>query len=213
MRIDGNNITTSTTFKALKVANIKTSIGNKTSSIDLYQLRREDFGFLQKLAKKVNFEKTSGKLTEYYKKRWEKVFKYCIETAFDHWNLTYIAIANNKPCGIMTFQNLRGMHLDGICAIPDENGDKTPFSGKSLLYELFKVAKDTGCKHITLDAVPDGTFNPENLGFKKNPIQTTEYIEMISNKYNIEEQLNHFANDLEYTPYNCERVRLDQFID
>lgn len=117
----------------------------------------------------------------------------------------------------MTFQNLRNVFLDGICAIPDKNGNKTPFSGKSLLYELFKVAKDTESKEITLNAVPDGTFNPvkiyEDLGFKRNATQDSEYIEMSCNKYNIKEQLKNFAKDMVYTPYGGEKVHLDEVID
>ena len=117
----------------------------------------------------------------------------------------------------MTFTNIKNVFLDGICAIPDNKGNRTPFTGKSLLFELFKIAKDTGSKHISLNAVPDGTFNPvkkyEELGFKKNATQNTEYIEMVCNKYKIEEQLKNFAEDMKYTPHNHERVRLDEFID
>lgn len=217
MRISTEPQNTPLSFKALKVANIKKSIGGTTSSIDLYQLRREDYGFLQKLAKKIDFKGINTKLNEFYHNRWEKVFKYCLETAFDHYNITYVAISDNKPCGIMTFNNLRSVFLDGICAIPNEEGKKTPFAGSSLLYELFQIAKNTGSKNITLKAVPDGTFNPvkkyEELGFKRNAVQTTDYIDMECNKYAIDEQLKRFAKEMEYTPYNCERVRLDEFID
>lgn len=212
-----NNTNKTQNFKAIKIANIKTGINNNISSIDLYQLRREDYGFIQKLAKKINFENTENKISEYYKNRWQKVFKYCIETAFDHFNITYIAISQNKPCGIMTFSNKHSIFLDGICAIPNEQGEKVPFTGKSLLFELFKVANETSAKSINLNAVPDGTFNPvrkyEELGFKRNATQENEYIAMECNKYKIQEQLKTLSKDIEYSPYNCEKTQLDQFID
>ena len=117
----------------------------------------------------------------------------------------------------MTFFNCGKFHLDGICSIPDEKGKKTPFVGQSLFYELFKVAKEEQAKEITLGAVVNGISDNikiyEKLGFKKNPVQTSEYVDMNCNKYRVAEQLRTFEKEMSYSDLKCQRTQLDKFID
>lgn len=217
MRIDNSNKHITPNFTAIRVANIKNNIGNRTTSIDLYQIRREDFGFLQKLAQKIDINKICTNLSETHRQRWDRVFRYCVESAFRFGNQTYLAVCNNRPCGIMTYIASKNIFLDGICAIPDENGKRTLNIGQTMLHKLFKIANENNAQNITLKAVADGPFNIvekyENIGFKKDIDQDSDYINMTCNKYKVKEQLENFKKTQEYSELDNERVLLYKIID
>lgn len=204
-------------FKAHKIAQIRASINkNQFSDIDIYSIHKNDFPCLKKLENSIDFKTLFPSLTKNLQERWKRVLSYCIDCAEDIENRTFLAVKENKPCGILTFTEGRSFHLDGLCSIPQETDKKVPFVGLSLMYQLFKNAQAYKCSEIKLEAVTDGPFDVvqkyEKLGFKKD-ITTYPYTEMRCNKYQIKEQLKNFQEKLEYIPQEAERVSLTNIIN
>lgn len=206
----------SQTFKATKVANTVNTLGYFQTEIQLYKIGREDKSFLEKLQDKINFKELCPTLSEDLQKRWQKVFNYCIARAQENSNTTYIALNNEKPCGILTYK-LNGNKIDfeGICSIPHDK-KKVPYTGQTLMYQLFKDADASKVKSIELRAVTDGPFNVvtkyEKRGFKADPA-SGYYTNMRCNKYNIPEQLKNFQAEIAYYPTEPEKVLLDKYLD
>lgn len=209
-----------TNFKAVKVATTQNIVGRTCTSIDLYRLDKRDRNFLNKLAKSNAIMKYFKKLDTLSLERWQHILEYCINTAKDSigdFNTTYIAVNDNKPCGILTYtDNDSEFYLDGICSIPTEENHKVPFVGQTLFLQFFKDFDAAKTKKATLSAVNDGPFNVVNkykkLGFVKD-LTTFPYSKMMCNKYKAKEQLNTLSKTIEYTPCEEEKVNLESFLD
>lgn len=204
-------------FKAVKIAQTKNFIGNKAVEIDLYKLGREDRSFLKKWAEKIDFQELFPKLNCLDIERWERVFRYCITNAFESENTSYIAIHDNKPCGILTYLKAgNSFYLDGICSVPIEANKKVKNVGKTLFYQIFRDAKEANAREICLDAVKNGPFNViekyEKLKFKKDPT-THPYTKMVCNKHKIAEQLKEFPYEIEYKEIKPTRTNLLEYLD
>ena len=217
MNINKLSTNTNTNFKAIKIATLKNRVMENNANIDIYQIRSEDFGFIQKMNSKINFKKLCTNLTKDMQERWERVFLYCTSKAMKFGNITYLALSENKPCGILTYFHDREFYLDGICAIPNKEGQKTHLAGKGLFYQLFKDAEEADVRGIKLDAITDGPFNVikkyENLGFKNLGYKTSEndtlYAEMSCNKHKIKAQLKELPFEIEYEK-KFERANLNE---
>ena len=106
MKITNSTNYNLTSFKATKVARTQNFLHGVTTEIELYKLGREDKRFLQEWLKKVDFKKLCPKLSKTMQERWQKVFNYCVNQAEDSIHTSYIAISENKPCGIITYIEL-----------------------------------------------------------------------------------------------------------
>lgn len=207
-------------FKAIKVASLKNRVLENASNIDIYQIRSEDYGYIQTLSRKINYKTLCPQLAKDLQERWQKIFQYCISKVQDFGNISYLAVQDRKPCGILTYYNDREFQLDGICSIPNKDGQKIHLSGKSLLYKLFKDAESNDVKGIKLDAVTDGPYNVidkyEKLGFKplgyEMSDENTLYLKMYCNKHKIKAQLHEFPYEIEYNEA-FERARLNEVTD
>lgn len=213
MNINISQNSPTTNFKATKIATAKAAMGRTVSEFEIYKLGRSDQNFIEKLSNKVNFVERCKNFSSNLAKRWQKIFNYCIEKSKENDNITYVTLSNNKPCGIMTYSyDGYSLYLNGICSIPDRNGNKTPFCGQTLFYQLFKDAQEDGAKSIKLDAVQDGPFDViskyEKLGFKKDPT-TIPYTRMICGKYKIKEQLKELPFLVNYSKSSPERTNLE----
>ncbi len=217
MKITNSTNYNLTSFKATKVATTQNLIGEVTTEIELYKLGREDKRFLQEWLKKVDFKKLCPNLSEVLQKRWQKVFNYCISQAEDIDHTSYVAISENKPCGILTFVEDNTYFLDGICSVPNEFGKKVNLVGKTLFYQVFKDAKADDAKGIDLKAINDGPFDVvgkyEKLGFKREHCPNDEYTKMHCNKHKIATQLHELPYEIDYVESEPEKVNLNNFLD
>lgn len=182
--------------------------------IDVYELYREDRGFLQKLISNIDIEKMYPALSDYERQRWWHVLKFCVTKAFIDENKNYLATTQDKPCGIMTFNHDEHniINLEGVSTIPIEKNTKIPFVGRTLFYQLFKYANENDAKGISLNAVLDGPFDVVNkylnLGFKEGKTfknKVFRYMNMYCNKHKIAEQLKELPYEINYqeTKENC----------
>lgn len=205
-----------TSFNGYKVANVKKFTGDKLTSIDIYKLGSDDKSFITKLLSKIDYKKLCPQLSELDQLRWQKIFDFCLNQFKGIDSKTYLAVSDNSPCGIITYSGLRDVHLNGICAIPNSDGKKIPFVGKSLFLQLFKMAKNYDAKSIRLEAVTDGPFNVikkyEELGFKNEGCSKFGYIDMVSNKFNIDNQIKTLSKELEFTELVAQKVDMDKFL-
>ena len=217
--IDNNS--KNTNFKAVKVATTRTFMRDLPVNIDLYRLGREDELFIEKLPRKIDFKKMFPKIKEEWQKRWDQVYAYCLDKAELRGNTTYVAVHDNKICGIMTYHNdIPPLYLDGVCTIPVEPDKKVPFCGQTLMYQLFRDAKHFKSKGIVLDGVTDGPFNViklyERLGFRKDFSDRADgYVPMSCTIQKMYEQLEKFKKFIDYTPIETneeERTDMMQFI-
>lgn len=204
-------------FQAHKVANISAVVKNRTvSDMDIYLLERSDRVFLDKLQEKIDYRKLFPKLTEFLQHRWQKVFNYCIDSAQDSDNRTYVAFQDNKPCAIMTYTPDSSYFLEGICSIPQKQGQKVPFAGMALLYQLFRDANEECASGISLEAVTDGPYDVikkyESIGFKQEKAVDSK-VKMNCRKYKIKEQLKEFPYLFNYTKTSSENISLKEFLD
>lgn len=204
-------------FQAYKIANISTPIRSRAvSDMDIYLLDRSDRSFLNKLEERVNYRNLFPKLTDFLQRRWQKVFKYCIECAHDTDNRTYIAVHNDMPCSIMTYTPGSSFFLEGICSIPQEKNKKVPFAGMALLYQLFKDADEHYASGISLEAITNGPFDVvkkyESIGFTQEDAINSK-IKMNCRKYKIKEQLKEFPFLMDYKKLEPEKCSMEQFLD
>lgn len=192
-----NSLTNSPNFCAIKVAKTKI-LECEPLSFDVYELYRGDRYFLQNFISNYDMQKMYPSLPSFENERWWHILKYCVTRAFSDENSSFLATYNNKPCGIMTFNQDEHnvINLEGMSSIPTEVDKKTPFVGKALFYQLFKYANEKDVKGISLNAVLDGPFDIINkylnLGFKEGKVLTNrghEYLNMFCNKHKIAEQL------------------------
>ena len=122
-------------FKATKVATAYNYVRGNTV-IDIFKLSDKDAGFIKKLSKKVSIKDLCPKIKQSFQERWQKVFDYCLQEAIGSENNTYVAFSEGAPCAILTYHeiNSRNNFLDGVSAIPDSSGEKTPLAGNTLIY-------------------------------------------------------------------------------
>lgn len=217
MKISNTTNYNLTSFKATKVATTKNLLHGVATEIELYKLGKEDKRFLQEWMKKVDFKKLCPNLPETLQARWQKVFNYCISQAEDIDHTSYVAISDNKPCGILTFIEDSTYYLDGICSVPNELGKKVNLVGKTLFYQIFKNAHEDNAKGIDLKAINDGPFDVvdkyEKLGFKREHCPTDEYTKMHCNKHRMAAELKEFPFEIDYEEVEPEKVNLNQFLD
>lgn len=218
MNITIANTPSSQTFKATKVADTSNTLNKIHTNLQLFRLGNEDKSFLEKLEQKINYKELCSNLdiTLTLQERWQRVFNYCVERAKSNENKTYVAVHDDKLCGILTYcQNGRKFELDGICSIPQDS-KKVPYVGQTLLYQLFKDSADGNAKSIELKAVTDGPFDVVSKyakrGFKADTT-SDYYTHMRCNKYNIAEQLKSFQAEIAYQPCKSSKINLEQFID
>ena len=217
MKITNSTNYNLTSFKATKVATTQNLLHGVTTEIELYKLGREDKRFLQEWLKKVDFKKLCPDLSKTMQERWQKVFNYCIAQAEDIDHTSYVAVSENKPCGILTYVDGVKYFLDGICAVPNEFGKKANLVGKTLFYQIFKDAQENEAKGIDLKAINDGPFDVvdkyEKLGFKQEYCPSDEYTKMHCNKHKIATQLRELPFEIDYIETEPEKVNLNYFLD
>lgn len=187
-----NNYTNQTNFKAIKVATVQRCLKKQTAPIDIYKLTPKDNNFLDKLLNKINYKELFPNLTEYEQKVWQDIFRYCVFNAQNKHTSSYIAITENKPCGIICYAKDKITDLIGICAIPTQKCKKTPLIGKTLFYQLFQDTIKNKSKGIQLEAVNDSPINViqkyMDLGFKKTSSEG-RYTKMEINQHRIKDSI------------------------
>ncbi len=204
-------------FKALKIAKTSNFSHNCATNIDLYKILKDDTFFLEKLEQKIKFKELFPKLDSYSLERWENIFRYCVDRAKKNENFSYVAICDNKPCGILTaIKQGNNLYLDGICSIPVEINKKVNNLGKTLFLQFFKDVKAQDCKSASLSAVNNGPFNVvkkyEKLGFIKDPC-SYPYSKMVCNKFKIEQQTKQLEKEIRYKECAQEKFDLNEFIN
>ena len=207
-------------FRAIKVATTQNTVGKFVTKIDLYKLQKEDKKILESLKSKIDIKKLFPKLDTLALERWQHLFKYCINNfidSFDDYNTTYLAVKDNKPCGILTYSDKGSeYYLDGICSIPTDTNKKENYVGQTLFLQFFRDLQKENIKKATLSAVNDGPFDVvtkyKKLGFVKD-VTTYPYSKMVCNKYKAKEQVKVLSDSIKYTEVTPQKVNLSDILD
>ena len=129
MQVNSINNNISPQFKAIKVAKTSNTINNLTTNIDIYKLNpKKDNLFLKNLKDKINFRKLFPQMPEFEARRIQRIFNYTINSAADSNFTAYVAISENKVCGILSFllNDNNNTFIDGICSIPTDINKDIP---------------------------------------------------------------------------------------
>lgn len=204
-------------FKAIKIASTAKRINGVNNPITIYQLTKDDISVLKKWANNISYKKLFPNLNQLLQERWQQIFDYCIREIEEDSDGSYLAVSNNKPCGILTYQyDGNGIYIDGICSVPIKENKKVPNVGKALFCQMFNLAHKEKCKKLTLSAVQDGPFDVvkkyEELGFKKD-ITSYPYAKMACNKYEIKKQYQNLVYEINYKESVPQKVRLENLFN
>lgn len=213
------NICNPIAFGAIKVATAKNFVRGKETIIDIYRLTRKDKEVIDYLEKSTHYEELVPQVEEIMQERWQKVFQYCIEEIKEGNNQNFVAIAESRPCGLLTYYANEALaYLDGVCKIPKKKSDNVRLIGQSLILKFLKSASKEKSQKISLDAVKDGPIDVisiyEKLGFKKiYRICNNEYQPMEMSKYQLKESINKLEKLIDYTEsQSLEEVNLFDII-
>ena len=91
-------------FKAVKIAKTQSFVDGIKTEIDIYRLSHKDCSFLNNLAQTIEPAKLMPKDAQKYGfERWKEIFLYAIENAMRPEYRSYLAVTQNKPCGLINF--------------------------------------------------------------------------------------------------------------
>ena len=193
---------TNPNFRAIKVAETYNTVRDITTKIDLYKIQPQDWPFLMRLQKLVDYKNLCTKFSKDLVARWQRIFNYCIDGALYNERVSYVAVSEGKVCGIMTYSGGSTMLWDGVCSIPIRENQKVPLVGTTLFYMAFRDAKAADVNKIDLKAVVDGPYDVaskyEKFGFKHMYTGDGQYDEMSCGRHNIKDQLHRLKHKIVY---------------
>lgn len=161
-------------FQGIYLGKSKNYINNIETGIDLFEITIKDKAFLEKLKNTVKMEKLfpSKQIQEYKYDRWQEMLSGAVDAAYNRNRKCILAAKDNKPCGIMTFeQGEKRFHLDCVCTWPVEAGHKVPLAGQTLFQQMFGFFLESKANLLDLTAILNGPFDTVckymRLGFKQ----------------------------------------------
>lgn len=161
----------SPSFKAVHISAVRNFTENIEKTINLYELNgKYDKSFLKLLPQKIKMEKFMRDLTAPAYSRWQEMLQYAVDNALKIDHQSYLAVTDNKPCGILVFlPGKNKFHLDCICTWPVEYGKKVKLAGSTLFAQLFKKFSGSKAQKLNLEAITNGPYDTvskyKKLGF------------------------------------------------
>lgn len=196
-------------FGAIHLANKKVNFNNIETSIDIYKLQAQDESFIRNLKGTVKLNELMPSMKPYELEIWQKVLNIAIGNTNGSKITSYLALHNNKPCGIMNYRTDENkLFLDTICTFPPEKEKRVPFAGTVLMQTLFEDCIKNGFERIDLYAITNGPFSAVSkylsMGFKIISGEDNLHV-MRARKPNIELHLDKLAKIIKTTQYNQEK--------
>lgn len=197
--------------------NFRANLVGKCKNLKLYQVtNHSDINALDKLVEKTDFNELMPNITRQEGFRWHEMLELAVDYAKDPGDVSCVAVADNKICGIVSYFPNATSCIDCICTIPTEIGKKVKYAGKALFCRAFKDLLDIGTARIKISAITDGPYDTvkkyQELGFKKTTDVTKTYVDMEMNKYKAKETLNMLKEMLSFEEKSGETVDLNEFI-
>ncbi len=204
-----NFTTNSPNFGAKLVALKQINFNNIKTSIDIYKLQPQDESFINMLKTTIDLNELMPNMNPCDINNWRAIFNLSINNVNPQKMTSYLALNNNKPCGIINYTNKNNkLFLDTICTFPTEKEKRVLFAGKVLMQTLFEDCIKNGLETINLLAVTNGPFNAVSkylsLGFKI--IGGEDFIHVMRiRKPDIETSLNKLAKFIKTTAVDEEK--------
>lgn len=142
-------------FKAREYANIKNIINGLSTNLKVYEIGYKDTGFLDLMVSKINLPMLYGNKKEITPKQnhlcLASISNAIMLTGFNEPQRSFILTKDAKPCGIMTYKNLKKCYLDYIVTWPPEKESTVKLAGKSLMKILYQDCIESNTSVIMLD--------------------------------------------------------------
>ena len=207
-------------FKAKDFATVLTIAGKTKETLKLYELEYADRTLLEKMSANIDLKKlfSQKKFLTKQLQSWHNIIDNAIlMSGFSNPEQAFLAVKNNKPCGIITFQSLptKEIYLDNLATWPVSKDKKVRFAGQVLVNALFNEAEKCGVKTITLDLcknLKDLSLSfYEKLGFS-NKQQINETLSISAQDY--KKSLNHLKDSIQITENpNKSNINLENVLD
>ena len=173
-KINIYNTSINPNFTGIKLETSKNFVKNIETKIDLYEITKKDDNFLEKLRNKIKMKELmpDSNITEDEFERWQEIFNLAIRRANTSNRTSILAVKDDKPCGILTYQsNGKTFNIESVCTWPVNKGEKVTLAGKSLFKTLFSKFLSNDSEIIKLNAILNGPFSAVSkymqLGFKQ----------------------------------------------
>ena len=206
-------------FRGILITKTKNITNGLKTEIDIYRITAKDRPFLNNLVQIADPARLMPKDAQKPGfERWKEMLFYAAENAFSQEFRSYLAVFQNKPCGIINFKTVnKNTHIESICTWPVKINEKVKFAGKSLLNQALKFHETSGSEKITIDAITNGNPHlPEKymeLGFESVK-RGTNTISMEMSKKNAQNLLKKFEEYFTCTPSTCgEDKNLNKTLD
>ena len=202
-------------FKAHKIAHAKSSINGVTANFEIYRLQKRDRAFLRKLLETISIRTLMPNISSQAAETWQNILQNGIFNAMSPLNRSFLAISENKPCGIITYRKGQTTNLIDLCSIPIETNKKALLCGKTMILHFLQDIQKSHSKNIKLEAVKSSHGNPaalyESLGFETIDIGN-RYIEMACSRDNINKQATKLKKNIQITKCKPEKTDLNNIV-
>lgn len=142
-------------FKAREYAVIKTTVNGITTNLKAYEIGFEDKHFLDLMASKLNLLSLYGNkkiVTPKQNHDWLASINNAIMMAgFNEPQHSFLLTKDKRPCGIMSYKNLKKCYLDYIVTWPFAKGATVKLAGKSMIKMMYEDCIESNTSVIMLD--------------------------------------------------------------
>ncbi len=216
-----------TTFKGIPHAKVTMKNIKDATDIMIYELEKSDQDFMKDYIKKIDLEKLAPDAEEKIPQIiWKALIKSAIDLIGADNTKVYLALANRKPCGVIselssfdTSLNEDTKYISFLATWPDKIGHNVKCAGKSLLQTIFNNAQKH-CVNVTVNpcsSAPKGKRSCvkfyQDIGFKY--VSPDNSIKMLIPKDQVfETTYNKFMPLFDYREFiNSIHVNLEKIIE
>ncbi len=195
----------STNFKAIPIAKI--NINGIKNQYKLYEITKNDIGFLNNFYKNLDLKTLMPNLKDYEYVAWDGVIQNLVEVAVKNGRKTIMETLDGKLCGLLNYKEYPlKFHVNYVATVPVEPKTKVPFAGQILFNEFFRRLLDSCIDKAELNALKYSAFSPITkyikLGFKSiggdNQIESMRiYRENIIETFKKQNKFIHYNNEIE----------------
>lgn len=217
MKIDFVDNSLNIKFNARQIAKTKNLKNGITTHIEILELGKSDIEPLNNSLNKISIRRLYPNLSKEKIDLWENILEFAINNVNSGEMKSFLAIFNNKPCGLMTIQENKKINVIDMVAIPIAKNKKANLTGHTFFKFLFNRAIEKKASSIELEAVKGSPGNPlklyKALGF--NIIENGDrYVSMSSSIANVKLQKQKMANFIKYA--SCKHpksIKLDTYLN
>lgn len=205
-------------FKGRKIAVAKPIVDGIAKEIEIYSVGKKDAGVIQAAIEKLNLRELLPNHANHPNFNvWEGLLNLAAEDIGQFSKQrTYLAVADKKPCGIITANSSKSEGTLGILAsIPVAVNEKVKGAGSSLMTAFLDMAKGKKLKKVKLEPIINGPTDAVSFYERHNFKFTDPYAStMQATRFDINKTLEQNIQDLNYKKLrNQPEINLGNYLD